>query len=191
MIATNGMVYLLNLFITTNSGVQLKLKNLANKVIGLHFGNIKFELLITDNGDVKTTNLAHDCTIYFPLAIISHLIHKDAIRTLRTIKITGNNKLAIEFLDIITKLNPTNFLYTNNSQLLNLGGFYTEKLVKSFVDYANLVVNNFTTSGSRYIQYEKNFITDKYQITEFCNQVDEIKDRYQLLLKRVQKLAHL
>ena len=53
-----------------------------------------------------------------------------------------------------------------------------------------LIVYNTSQSISEYLQYETQDIVSKYEIEQFCNDIDELKEKTELLSKRFNLLGY-
>lgn len=195
-----------NCLIEANPQTQAKLQKLVNKAICLgaldkkavddstNYSStmlasvFKINFVITPLGTLEVDKLKPDCIIDIPIAALSHLIHGEEIRTLKQVKIDGDYNLGLNFLSAISTVKFTNLLYQENSLLPGIIAVKLETFIKQIIEYAKLVVGNAGLSTSQYLQYESEVIAGKYELEEFYNQVDELKERCQLLTKRLEKL---
>lgn len=178
----------LNLLLQANPNTQTQLQKYATKIINLDLPFISVQFIIAADGTFEAESVTPDCTIRIPLAASSHLIHQDEVKTYRTLEITGDKELGKNLLTILASINTTKVLYLSQNPVLNIFANKLEQLIESIVSYAKLVANNATLSTSQYLQYEVSVIANKYEVEEYCTQVDELRERCDLLTAKINKL---
>ena len=179
----------INLLLKANPQTQTKLKSLATKLVELKLPFMTLNFIIAPDGSLEAEDsAAPDCSIEIPFGSSSHLIHQDQLKTFQSIAIEGDKVLAKELMTILATLDASNVLYLHESPILGMFAVKLEKLLQGLVDYAKLVTQNAGLSTSQYVQHEAQIIADKYQIDDFCNQVDELKERTDLLTKRIERI---
>lgn len=185
----NLAIKAINLLLQANPRTQEELKQYATKVVGLNLPFLSLQFIISSDGSLEPENANTDCIINIPLSSASHLIHEDEVKTFKSLQIEGDKTLAKNLLATLATIETTKILYLHQNPILSIFANKLEQLIEHLVSYAKLVSHNAGLSTSQYIQYEAEAIADKYQIEEFCNQVDELRERCDLLTKRVERLT--
>ncbi len=178
----------INLLLEANSNTQKQLAKYATKIVKINLPLLSIQFLIAADGSVETEHNDPDCTIAIPLSSVSHVLHKNDLKTYKSFDIDGDKELAKKLLEILATVETTNVMYLSQNPLMNMFALQLEKLLVSLVNYAKMVSNNAGHSISQYVQYETNEVVDKYDLEKFSNEVDEVKSRYELLLKRVERI---
>lgn len=178
----------LNLVLKANPATSTELQKLATKIVQLNLPLLSLNFIISAEGLLEAESSTPDCTITIPLAATSHLIHQDELKTFKTLQIEGDKALAKNLLAALATIDPSNTLYLHQSPLIGLFAAKFEKLLHSLVSYAKQVSHNASYSSSQYMQYEAEIISDRYALEAFYRQVDELKERCDLLAKRVERL---
>lgn len=188
MIIANVITKMLNVNLRANPNIARELQKFATKIVELRLPLFNLNLLITPEGYLDLEEESADCSITIPLASAAHLIHQDEVQTFQQLHIEGDANLARNFLTALSKIQPSNVLYNHNSALLGIMAVKLEAQLNGLFQYLALLANNASYSTSQYIQYEIDFVTDKFTLDKFNDQVDELKDRCQLLAKRVERI---
>ena len=178
----------LNLLLKANPTTRGQLQKLATKVIELKLPFLNLNFIIAPDGMLESEESAADCSITIPLASASHLIHQDQLQTFKTLQIEGDKTLAKNLLSSLATLDASKTLYLHNSPFLGIFAVKLEQFLKIIIEYAQLVSHNATLSTSQYVQYEVDLISDKYILEQFYTDVDDLKERCDLLGKRVERL---
>lgn len=179
----------LNLLLKANPHTCVQLQKLATKIVELKLPLLTLNFIIAPDGMLETEDSAPDCSITIPLASAGHLIHQDQLQTFKTLQITGDKNLATNLLASLATLDASKILYLSDSTVLGIFAIKLEQLLKNIIEYAKLVSHNAGLSGSQYIQYEIDLISDKYALEQFYRDVDNLKERCDLLGKRVERLT--
>lgn len=179
----------INLLLKANPKTKDELQKYATKVIGLDLPFLSLQFIIAADGSLEPETAPTDCVITIPLSSASHAIHQDDVKTFKTLQITGDKVLAKNLLATLATIETTKILYLQQNPLLNMFAAKLEQLIEQLVSYAKLVSHNAGLSTSQYLQYETNAIADKYQIEDFCTEVDNLRERCDLLTKRVERYA--
>lgn len=177
----------INLLLKANPKTKDELQKYATKVIGLDLPFLSLQFIIAADGSLEPETSTTDCVITIPLSSASHAIHQDDVKTFKTLQITGDKVLAKNLLATLAAIETTKILYLQQNPLLNMFAAKLEQLIEQLVSYAKLVSHNAGLSTSQYLQYETNAIADKYQIEDFCTEVDNLRERCDLLAKRVER----
>lgn len=181
-------IKILNLGISANENVQIKLKHFATKIVRLNLPMISLNFIITANGFLEPEDLKPDLVIDLPIKLASHFIHADEIKTFKDINISGDRQLALGVLSALAEIDPGKILYMKDSALLGVMANKFEDLIKGMIDYIKLLSHNAGLSLSQYVQYESDLVTDQYQLEEFYVAVDQLKEHSELLVKRAERL---
>ena len=183
------LILLFNKILVLNSSSRERLKCCGGKrfvldVVGLRLkAQINLDgLLIACNNEDET-----DATIIIPATIASSLIDKDQIEMFRKIKINGDTNFATQFLEILSKLNFDG-IYAKISPLQGVALQQIENALRAVTNYFIRINTNTATSISEYLLYETRDIVNKFKVNDFCNMVDDLKTRTDLLDQRIKKI---
>ncbi len=178
-----------NLILNANPQTQTKLKKLATKLIELKLPLFTINVIIAPDGTFESEDcVPADCSITIPISSSSYFLHHNQVQAFQNLLIQGDKNLAQDFIMILATLDISNILYQHNSPTLGILSIKIEKTLKQIINYAQLINKNASLSTSQYIQYEAQVIVDKYQIDNFCNQVDELKEKTDLLALRIERI---
>lgn len=181
----------INLLLEANPNTKDMLKKYSTKIIQLDLPFLSIAFIISPDGSLSAEESNPDCIIKIPLASASHLIHHDELKTYKTLEITGDKTLAKDLLSILATIETTKLLYLHENPFLSMFANKLEKVINSLVNYAKLVANNTTVSTSQYLQYETSSVANKYEINQFCEDVDKLSSQTELLAKKVEKINAL
>ncbi len=184
-------ILIINRLLRANVGLADKMAKLTGKTIELILIGAKFRFEITGNFITETENTEPNVRINIPLSASTHLINPDQLRTMKQIQIEGELKTGQEFLQLLSQLHPEDLLYQHDNIILGIITRKLEKLVIMLINYLKLVINNGLYSSSQYLQYESQDLVGHYELEDFCNQVDELNSRYELLNKRIARLRNI
>ncbi len=182
---------IINRLLKTNVGVADQITKLKGKTIELIIIGAKFQFEIIGSLVTENENIEPNVRINIPLSASTHLINHDQLKTMKQIQIEGELKTGQEFLQLLSQLHPEDLLYQHDNMLLGVITRKLEKLIIMLINYLKLVISNGLYSSSQYIQYESQDLVGYYEIKDFCNQVDELSSRYELLNKRIAKLRNI
>jgi ubiquinone biosynthesis protein UbiJ len=180
---------LFNQLIEANPNIKQQLAQLAPSIIQLNLSLVSLAFIVSHDGSLVAENSPADCSITITASAINHLVQDNQIKALQQLDIQGDYSIAQSFLQLVAKLDPKNILYQTQNPLLGVVINQLEQLVVNLITYLRLVFNNASYSTSQYLQFETNLITDKFSLEKFYYQVDELKQDYQLLRKRVERLT--
>ncbi len=131
----------------------------------------------------------HTATIIIPFSITTHLIQQNQLEIIKKIQIEGNKQFGLELLQIFSKLNYKHIPLTQGIH----GAIIQNSLnnfLKTMQNTLKLIINNANTSISEYLQYETQSVIGYYEIQQFCNDVDELRERTNLLEKHLNQLGN-
>ena len=90
----------------------------------------------------------------------------------------------------LAQINITNVLYQHNSQVLGIMAVIVEKQLTQLISYLQLIRDNSSYSLGKYLQFETELVSDKFTLEKFYRDVDDLRDRVELLTKRFEKQVH-
>lgn len=187
MLITKLIAKLLNLHLAANPEVMAQLQKISGKLIRLNLPLAGITLLITPEGLLDPEEEEPDCQITISPAVVSHLLHQDKLQTYRHITINGQRAIGQQFLTALAQINITNVLYQHNSQVLGIMAVVIEKQLTQLITYLQLLRDNSSYSLGKYLQFETDLVSDKFILEKFYRDVDELRDRVELLTKRFEK----
>lgn len=190
MIIATLIAKLLNLHLEANPQVRELLQKIAGKLIRLNLPLAGITFLITPEGLLAPEEEEPDCQITITAAATSHLLHQDKLQTYRHITFDGQRTIGQQFLTALAQINITNVLYQHNSQVLGIMALVVEKQLTQLINYLQLIRDNSSYSLGKYLQFETELVSDKFTLEKFYRDVDDLRDRVELLTKRFEKQVH-
>lgn len=182
------VIIILNQLFQANPRINSDLKQFTDKTIELQVIGIAIRFMVSQDYMLKESYGSVDTMIVIPLAAGSYLIDQNQLKSFNRIQIHGDQKLGQNWIKLMSRLEVTNILYQHDSVLLGVFAVQVERLLASIIDYLKLMTGNASYSVSQYLQYESDNIVGKYELKQFCAEVDELNSRYQLLNKRMERL---
>lgn len=189
-IISKTIIDLLNFTLKDNLGSVELFKNHANKSLVIKMIGVDFAFLITADGlfsNIINSQQPFDVEIYIPISIISYAIDHDQIKAFQKIQMVGDNALGRNILEVLSNLHFSG-LYKTTNPLAGMAIRQFISLLNAFKSQILLMGGNFGHSIAEYLQYEKHLIVSNYEIINFCDDVDELKSRTELLIKRFELL---
>jgi ubiquinone biosynthesis protein UbiJ len=187
---TKAAVWILNTILKHNpSSVEL-LKLHHDKSFLITTTGLSIAATIDDNGLFEQLPIynknEHNYTveINIPINIITYAINQNKLDTFKKISFIGDKYFGRTLLEILSNLHINDIYKTKNPVILliiNRIHYLLNMLQSQFI----LMTNNISHSFAEYIQYETRDIANPYEIENFCTQVDELKARTELLMKRI------
>lgn len=190
MIVAKLSAKLLNLHLEANPDVARQLQKIAGKLVRLNLPLNTITFLVTPEGMLDPEEDTPDCEISISAAVFGYLLHQDKLQTYQHITISGQQQLGQHFLKALSKIKITNILYQHNSQTLGVIAVMVEKQLEQLVNYLQLLRDNSSYSLGKYLQYEIDLISDKFILEKFYRDVDDLRDRVELLTKRFETQVH-
>lgn len=187
MLITKLIAKLLNLHLAANPEVTAQLQKISGKLIRLNLPLAGITFLVTPEGLLDPEEEEADCQITILPAAVSHLLHQDKLQTYRHITIDGQRAIGQQFLTALAQIKITNVLYQHNSQVLGIMAVVIEKQLTQLITYLQLLRDNSSYSLGKYLQFETDLVSDKFILEKFYRDVDELRDRVELLTKRFEK----
>lgn len=185
----NLVLKAINLLLDANIETKKLLAKFSTKIVRINFPLTSIQFMLVNDGSIELEQTEPDCVINIPLAAVSHVIHNNELKTYKSLDIAGDKSLAKHILEAFSTIKVTRVLYMSHNPMMNLFATQLEKIISGLIDYAKMVSNNAGDSISQYLQYESNEIVDKYDLEKFYQEVDEVKSRYELLLKRIERIS--
>lgn len=187
----NPLVLALNKILKHNQGSLTLLKKYQTKSFLLNILGLPVAAKIdTDGFLIETHHTDYDVTITIPSSITTYLADQDKLAAIKKVTFTGDNKLGLELLEILSNLQLSG-LYTSDSPMVNLVLGQIVNLITTIKNYLQLLAKNAATSISEYLVYETGDIVDRYTLEKFYTEVDQLKSRADLLSKRIAQLVKL
>lgn len=135
----------------------------------------------TDSGTKPT------CTIKIPISVASTLISKDKISAIKIIEITGDTSFAHKLLEVLSQLHLSG-VYLNQPPAVRAILRPLHQLAKYCHAQFKQISQNHAHSISEYLLYEKQTIVTSHEIEEFCQDVDKVKARTELINQKIKLL---
>jgi ubiquinone biosynthesis protein UbiJ len=117
------------------------------------------------------------------------LVNNDKLDIFKQIKIDGDLNFGTKLLEILSKLNFDGVY----SKVSPLNGAILHKVEIIFSAIKNHFVRmqiNMVKSLSEYFVYETRDIINGFKIDDFCDNVDDLKSRTDILTKKIEKLRN-
>jgi ubiquinone biosynthesis protein UbiJ len=147
--------------------------------LGILSGQIDIDGFIINEVD----NTAYTVIINIPVAVSSYLINQDQIAAFKQLKFQGDRVFGREFLELLVNLNFSG-LYTSESVAVL---FIQQQLQQFFIGLKNtlqLITTNTVNSVTEYLLYESEDLITQYELKQFCDEVDSINERTNLLIAK-------
>jgi len=178
----------LNKIFAANSQLASELNKFIGQVIELQMPGISMKFMINNDLLLLDSDAASISVITIPLAVASYLINQNQMRTFQQVRISGNQKIGQEWLQLMSRLKITNVLYQHDSMIFGFFAIKIEELMSNLIAYFQLTVGNVGVSTAQYLQYESQDIVGRYELEDFYAGVDDINSKYEILQKRMERL---
>jgi len=178
----------LNKIFAANSQLASELNKFIGQVIELQMPGISMKFMINNDLLLLDSDAASISVITIPLAATSYLINQNQMRTFQQVRISGNQKIGQEWLQLMSRLKITNVLYQHDSMIFGFFAIKIEELMSNLIAYFQLTVGNVGVSTAQYLQYESQDIVGRYELEDFYAGVDDINSKYEILQKRMERL---
>lgn len=185
----NVVLTILNKVLEHNEGSRNRLSYYHDRSFALNIVGVSIIGVIDADGFISNSDAIvdnYDVSITIPAIVASYFVHKDQLDAFRQITFKGDTKFGRDLLEILSNLQFDSFYAT----LSPLNGIIVRQLSRVFIaikDYFILVNKNMATSISEYLLYETRDIVTGYAIEDFCTEVDELRTRADLLIKRINR----
>lgn len=182
-----------------DNSVLLKLKHLEQKSIQLKIKTLPFDLsyLISFSGP-NVTLKPHSCLkpdleiAITPGSLIrAKLTSLEQVIRERDIEFTGDLGLAMELQNIMHNID---FDFKSKLQI-KLSEYTNDAFAWQFMNVLDKIFNRleikqheFSEQLTDYLQLETSIVPNKYQVEDFCNEIDSFRDDVERLVARVERL---
>lgn len=187
----NSFLLLINKVLANNQGSLLLLKKYRGQTFSINIiGLINFRAIICNDGllDEIDQNMPTSINMSIPLSIASEVIRNNKMAMLQKISFRGNKHDGIEILKIISNLQISEAILQTDSVWLALLIKTLNKFIGTLKNTLLLFGKNASQSISEYLQYESKDIVNQYEIEQFCDAVDTLRERTDTLIKRINVL---
>jgi ubiquinone biosynthesis protein UbiJ len=183
-------IKLINLILETNRGSRQLLSKYSPKTFKLIMPGFSLHAQIDSDGFLINENThQYSVIINIPLDSATFLINRDKLEVYKKLSFIGDTDFGRELLEIIAKL-QINGIYTKTDSLLMMIALNKlTDLTKMITNYLKLVGTNGTTSIKEYLLYETQDLVTVFENNQFCDEVDEIHSRTELLEQQIQQYA--
>lgn len=185
------LIKIFNTLLDLNSGSKSEIAKYCGKSFILNIIGVQLKARIKENGQldqcIDISDAELDTIIIIPMSVTTFLINKDKIELFRQIDITGDKSFGTNFLEILSKLNFAG-VYAKVSPMSSVLLKQLENILIGIKDYFMHINSNMGISISEYMLYETGDVVNKHKIEQFCASVDELREKTNLLEKRVQAL---
>lgn len=189
MIFSHLLLKVFNKILTYNESSILLLKLKAGKSFKLNLPGLSFSGLIDVDGLLtEPLTKEYNVEITLPLMTASYLINQDKLATFKQISFVGDVALGREILEILSNLRFSGIYATLSPNILFLIT-PLNKIILSVKNSLLLLQHNATHSISEYLLYETEDLVTQYEIEEFCNAVDDLNNRVNLLNAHINLLS--
>jgi ubiquinone biosynthesis protein UbiJ len=191
MLINNIVLSLLNKILLNNQGSMALLQKFSQQSFSINIvGTFSLNAIIKDDGLLQSIDTeVYTTYINIPLSVSKYLLNNNQLDAIKDINIQGDKQLGMSILNILANLQLTNIAgyssLTNSIVYISLTNF-----INTIKNTLQLIVYNTSQSISEYLQYETQDIVSKYEIEQFCNDIDELKEKTELLSKRFNLLGY-
>jgi ubiquinone biosynthesis protein UbiJ len=144
-------------------------------------GQIDRDGFICNENDDSSYNVV----IHIPATISTYIVNQDKIAAFKQIKFEGDRAFGRELLEILANLNYGVLNVSQNPMAL----FFQQQLLKVFTglkDALQLIASNMTNSLTEYLLYESEDLITQYELKQFCDEVDSLDQRTNLLAAKLE-----
>jgi ubiquinone biosynthesis protein UbiJ len=185
----NPLLITLNKILSHNQGSLSHLKKYQGKSFTLNVAGINLAATIDSDGLlIPSGSKDYSVTILVPLATATYLLDQDKLEAFKKIIFTGDKHFGRDLLEILSNLHLAGIY----EMQLPFGNFLLKQLSAILIRLKitlKLLAKNATTSVAEYLLYESEDIAERYEIEQFCNDVDELKSQLDRLTQRINLLA--
>ena len=188
MIFDHQIRFIFNKVMLLNESSIIKLKMHQGKSFQITLLGISFEALIDVDGSlIKPSSPNHTVKILAPLSLATYLINQDQLNAFSQIKFIGDNSFGRELLEILSNL-QLSAIYKENSLERSLILNKINQIIQFSKNNLHLLHCNISKSISEYLLYETEDLVTHYEIDEFCDEVDHLGNRVDILKARINLL---
>ena len=188
MLFTNIGLAALNALLKHNEGSVQLLKQYAGKSFSLNVVGITMLGLIDIDGLLiaPEDQNALAVNIIVPAAVLSHVVTQDKLALVREIYFVGDREFGLKLLEIFANLQFSG-IYAELPPWSGAVAYQLEQICAGIKNYLVALFKNAALSMSEYLVYESRDIVSGTQIEQFCDEVDELRNRMNLLECRITK----
>lgn len=189
MFLAKAKLSLLNKILEHNEGSTNLLKHYSGKSFKLNLVGISISAFITESGLLQAVdeNDEFNVDVFIPATTASYLVNQDKIDAFKKISFHGDIEFGRALLEIMANLHLSG-LYANTSPAAGLMLSQLGKVINMLKEQMLLVGQNSTNSVTEYLLYESEDIVTRYEIQDFCDNVDDLNDRLNLINQRINNL---
>ncbi|MBY0380278.1 MAG: hypothetical protein K2P99_07765 [Burkholderiales bacterium] len=192
MLFYNKFLFLVNRVLEENQGSIVLLKQYKGQSFYIDTaGFISFGALITDAGFldkiVDKNTVAVRVTIYPTIA--TSLLDNNPTELIKHISFDGDKEFGIKLLEVFSNLQLTDSLFKTQSLSLTIIFDMLRKFITLLSGTLKLITHNASISIAEYLQYETMDVVCRAEVDNFCNSVDILREKTDLLIKRAELLG--
>jgi len=186
---TTLLIATLNKILENNQGSRNLLQQHAGKSFMLNIIGFNLRAKIECDGLFSAPlNDNYTVTINIPLNAATYLVNQDKLAVFKSISFKGDKHFGRKILEILSNLHSTG-IYVTKSPAMTFVINQLNTIFSWLREHIKLVVTNASTSITEYLLYETEDIAERYEIAKFCNEVDELRNRVDVLTQRLNLLA--
>lgn len=186
----NLLLSVLNKILLMNQASKQRLQSHVGNSFAIKFNGLSIiKAKIDIDGlliSVKNDNV-FDVVIDIPIKSATYLINHDKLEIFRMIKFSGDKELVRSILEIITTLHFSG-VYEGRSLETGFIMAQIESMIKIVNEQLQLMLKNSINSVSEYLMYETEDIVTSYELEEFCDEIDDLRNQLDRLESRVNQL---
>ena len=180
---------LLNKILEHNEGSIDLLKQYSGKSFNLNLVGMTITANINDAGMLNVAENIENYTagVFIPPATATFLVNQDKLEAFKKISFHGDVEFGRVLLEIMANLHLSG-LYSNSSPVAGIMLSQLGKIISTLKEQMLLVGQNSTNSVSEYLLYETEEVVTRYEIQDFCDNVDDLNNRLNLINQRINLL---
>ncbi|MFN8770746.1 MAG: hypothetical protein ACK5Z5_05795 [Neisseriaceae bacterium] len=189
----NKILPLINKILANNQGSLKLLQRYSNNSFTISLlGLINFSATIAENGFLNTLDEIDNITTHIKInpEIARSLVNNNKIEMLKYITISEDKQFGVELLKILSNLQIIEALTYTESLPLSIIIDILRKSLAIIKNNISLITQNIAQSVTEYLQYETTDIVNKYEIEQYCNQVDDLREKADIITKRINLLSN-
>ncbi|MCC2625203.1 MAG: hypothetical protein K0R14_1076 [Burkholderiales bacterium] len=181
-------IKLINFILKDNHGSRAHLAKYAGKSFKLILPGFSINALFDIDGYLIINHLtSYEVIINIPLDSVTFLIDKDKLAVYKKISFVGNKKFGHELLENFSKLHVDGIYTKIHSPIMLIALNKFTDLIKFISAYLKRLPADSGNTLKEYLMYETQDIITRYENDSFCNDVDEIKNRYEYLEQQIKQ----
>ena len=192
MLFYNKFLFLINVVLEQNQGSVVLLKKYSEQSFCIDIaGFISFSAVITDAGvlDKIVDKNTVDAKVRINPTIVATLLDSTPAELIKHISFDGDKEFGVKLLEIFSNLQVSDGLFKTQSLSLTIIFDMLRKFITLLSGTLKLVTQNAGISIAEYLQYETNDVVCSSDVDNFCNSVDFLREKADLLMKRAELLG--